>query len=216
MYSIVLMAALSTGAAEPGCHWKCGCAGACYGCGGCYGACYGGCGGCGGCGGYGYYNPCFNSCACYGASAYSCYGYCAGYCYGGYCMGGFTSYAPAIIAPPPAGKQPEVVPPPKPKQPKESDTSLNEQARLIIEVPADAQLFIDGQPMKTTADRRVFRTPKLDRKLTYYYDVKAEVVRDGKTVTSTKRVILRAGEEVRAVFADLPATRGEATANAAR
>lgn len=220
MYSIVLMAALTTGAAEPGFGWRCGCHGnsacaGCYGCGGGYGC--GGCYGYGGCyGGYG----AVACCSCYGASAYNGYGYCYGACYGGYCMGGFTNYAPAISAPAPA--RPEVVPPPvkpegvppaKPK-PKIDETSLNNQARLIVEVPADARLLIDGTPMKSTS--RVFRTPRLDPKLTYYYDVTAEVVRDGKTVSSTRRVIVRAGEEVRTAFADLPANKGEATASAGK
>jgi uncharacterized protein (TIGR03000 family) len=206
VYSIVLMAALTTGAAEPGFGWRCGCHGysACHGCSGV------GCYGCGG--GYAYnYGAC---CGCYGASAYFGYGYCSGMCYGGYCMGGFTNYAPAVNAPAPTRpEKPEVVPPPKGK-PKVDETSLNNQARLIVEVPADAKLLIDGTPMKSNS--RVFRTPKLDPKLSYYYDVTAEVVRDGKTVSSTKRVIVRAGEEVHTAFADLPANKGEATANAGK
>jgi uncharacterized protein (TIGR03000 family) len=202
------MAALSTGAAEPGCHWRHGCS-----CGG-YSACSG-CAGCYGCGGYGYGAGCgLNACACYGASAYSCYGYCAGYCYGGYCMGGFTNYAPAYTVPPPVGdKKPEVVPNPKPKPKNPDETSLNDQARLILDVPADAKVYIDGKLMPVVA-KRVYRTPKLDPRVTYYYDVTAEVVRDGKTVTSTKRVIVRANEQVRTAFADLPTTPAEATASA--
>src|SRR5262249_3897691 len=144
-----------------------------------------------------------------GCCGYSGYGTCAGYC-----MGGYTNYAPAYIAPAPPGQakpMPEGVPPPKPKPapaPKDETTLLN-QARLIIEVPADAQLFIDGHAMKTTAAKRVFRTPKLDPSLTYYYDVRAEVVRDGKTVTRTQRVILRAGDQVTTTFADLPSIPAE-------
>src|SRR5262249_60878101 len=55
MYSIVLMAALTTTADVPSCGHRCGCCGytaGCYGCyGGCYG-CYGGCYGCYGCYGW--------------------------------------------------------------------------------------------------------------------------------------------------------------------
>ena len=208
MYSIVLMAALSTGAAEPGFGWRHGC----HGCSGGYNGCSGAYNGCGG--GYGYgggYNAC---CGCYGASAYSGYGYCSGVCMGGYCMGGFTNYAPAFSVPAPE-KKPEVVPNPKPK-PKPDETSLNDQARLILDVPTDAKIFIDGKPMQNVSAKRVFRTPKLDPKVTYYYDVTVEVVRDGKTVSSTKRVIVRANEEVHTAFADLPAARTEATASAGK
>ena len=37
------------------------------------------------------------------------------------------------------------------------------------------------------------------------YEVRAELVRDGRTVTETKRVIVKAGEEVRATFNDMSA-----------
>jgi uncharacterized protein (TIGR03000 family) len=218
MYSIVLMAALSTSATDPACCWGrgCGCAGYSHGCGGGY------CGGGYGCGGYGCGGGWGASCCGYGYS----YGYCGG-CGGGYgyCMGGgYINYAPAYIAPPPGGgampakpdgTKPEAIPAPKAKPAPGKDdkeTSLNNQARLIVSVPADAKLFIDGQPMKTSASQRTFRTPKLDPRLTYYYDVRAEVVRDGKTITRTQRVILRAGDAVNATF-DLPAVAAEATAS---
>jgi hypothetical protein len=74
MYSMVLMAALTTGSVAPECHRWGGCCG-CYGGygGGCYGGCYGGYGGCYGGGGWG---------GCYGCwGGYSSWGCCG--CYGG-------------------------------------------------------------------------------------------------------------------------------------
>src|SRR5262249_20676646 len=90
------------------------------------------------------------------------------------------------------------VPPPK-KEEKKVDGS----ARLIIDVPTDAKLYIDDQPMKTQSARRTFSTPALQPGQTYYYEVRAEVVRDGKTQAETKRVIVRSGEVVRAAFREL-------------
>jgi len=176
MYSVVLMAALATGGSAPDCHFFGGCCG-CHG--GCYG-CYGGCYGC----------SCWGGCyGCYGCYA-SCYG-----CYGGY--GGYAYSYAAPVAPvvvyasaPVQTVQPAVVP-------------VSTKAKLIVEVPADARLYIDGQMMKSTAARRVFSTPALDQKQSYYYDLKAEVVRDGRTFSDTKRVIVKAGQEIRTTFPKL-------------
>ncbi len=185
MYSLVLMAALTTSAEEPGCWGKwCGCRGAYAGCyggyGGCYG-CYGAYGGCYGCygGGYGYG---------YGAS-YGCYGGCVG---GGW---GISNYAPVNPY-----QAPSSLPPASEQIPAPKKASLSTQGKLIVAVPADAKLYIDDQLMKTTAGERTFRTPQLQKGQAYYYIIRAEVVRDGQPQSLTKQVIVRAGEESRAAF----------------
>src|SRR5437773_1851558 len=73
MYSVVLMAALTTGGSAPDCHWGHGCHGysSCHGCAGCSG-CYGGWGSAGGW-----------ACSC----NYACWG---GYTFGSW--GGGTGY----------------------------------------------------------------------------------------------------------------------------
>ncbi len=242
MYSMVLMAALTSGTAAPdwghhrcgGCH---GCySSSCYGCYGSYGChgCYGGCSGgwgCSGCyAGYGC-SGCSGS-GCWGGYAYGCHGCyastgwgCAG-CYGGWSCYGmpygspyhqmtpFSSGAPGMPGVPGTGgtgdKNIEKVPPPK--KDKEGDDTV--RARLVVELPADARLFIDDLAMKTQSGRRVFNTPPLARGQSYYYVLRAEVVRDGQTRTETQRVILRPGEEARASFANLtvPVTTAAQTA----
>ncbi len=214
MYSLVLMAALTAGVDAPswgrgccgchgcwgccGCHGCCGCYG-CHGCCGCYG-CYGCCGCWGCCGCYGCCGCCgsYGCCGCYGC--YGCYGCCGCYgCYG--CCGGYAvpGYAvPAGAAPAGGG---EMVPAPNKDTGKEKDKGGS--ARLIIEVPAEAKLFVDDQPMKTAAERRTFSTPVLKPGQAYFYDVRAELVVDGKSYSETKRVIVKAGEVSRASFADL-------------
>lgn len=73
-------------------------------------------------------------------------------------------------------------------------------AKLVVVLPGDARLFIDNQLMKATSARRVFRTPALQQGQVYYYILRAEMVRDGKKHTQTRRVIVQAGDQVRARF----------------
>lgn len=230
MYSLVLMAALTTGGEMPafghrgcgGCHGCCGCCGGCYGCHGCYGGgCYG-CHGCHGCYGGGCCGGCWG---CYGG-CWGCYGGCCGGCWGSY--GGVVSSYPAMMAPerpgtygaPPA----ENVPAPQrrgtggasggtggtDRNGGGGEVSLD-RAKVIIDLPAQAKLYIDGRLMKTASAHRVFSTPTLQPGQLYYYDLRAEVARDGKVLSQDQRIIVSAGQQVQAAFKDFGA---EATAKA--
>lgn len=173
-----------------------------------------------GCGGYGCYG--FN---CYGnTGTYGCYGqafYGHGHVYGGHgCYGSFGYYgcygdwrcygqiqgSPYHVTPapgaPPGKEPPEKVPPPKKDDPPKKDNGdeVSNRGRLVVELPADAKLFIDGQPTKTPSATRVFQTPDLQPGETYYYVLRAEVVRNGQTLTQTQRVTMRPGQESRADF----------------
>ncbi|HEV3083243.1 MAG TPA: TIGR03000 domain-containing protein [Gemmataceae bacterium] len=224
MYSVVLMAALTAGTNTPatcfglfschGCHGCWGCHG-CYGsgCHGCYGGygCYG-CYGCNGCrgswGGYGGYGACYGCYGCYTSYA----GYYGGGCYGGGCNGcwgnGGSPYAPRTPAygpPPPAGER---IPPPAgapgaPGKMPEKKSGTGTEARLIIELPADAALYVDDQLMKSASAHREFKTPSLEQGATYYYILRAELMVDGQKHTQTKQVLLRAGEVIETSFPDL-------------
>jgi uncharacterized protein (TIGR03000 family) len=226
MYSVVLMAAMTAGTDAPDCWFRnrhgcngCGgyvsCAGygcAGYGCGG-YGCAGYGCAGYGsaagwgypgsGCAGYGgwgagYYSG-LGCVGCYGGNGYGAYWnatgcfHCHG-CYGCYAPGcaGFSTYGPGAATP-------EQLPPPKVDD-KTKTGALPDRARVTVQMPPDAKLYVDETPMKTTAESRTFNTPRLDRGQTYFYEVRAEVVRDGKPVSETKRVLVRAGEDVRVSF----------------
>ena len=57
----------------------------------------------------------------------------------------------------------------------------------------------------------MFNTPSLDRGQTYYYILRAEMDIDGKTVSETKRVLVRAGDEVKANFAELATAAAKKT-----
>jgi uncharacterized protein (TIGR03000 family) len=91
---------------------------------------------------------------------------------------------------------------PAPKK-ESKETMAPSKAKLIVELPRDAKLYIDDHVMKTTSGKRTFNTPSLEQGQQYYYIVRAEVVLDGKTYSETKRVLVRAGEEVRASFPEL-------------
>jgi uncharacterized protein (TIGR03000 family) len=221
MYSVVLMLALSGGAeaTEARC---CGCTGyvssccgrthhnRCHGCTG-YSRCHG-CSGfsrCHGCHGGGY------SFTCTGCSGYSsCYGCsgCSG-CHGrrghghrnrccgctGYvvaCCG--TTVVPGVGAPigtpPPPAKMPPAVPPPPPAK-----TDASAPATIVVVLPADARLSVDGNATTSTSDRRVLVTPSLEQG-EYVYSLRAEVVRNGQTVAQTQNVTVRPGQTTEVPF----------------
>ena len=62
-------------------------------------------------------------------------------------------------------------------------------ANLKFVVPADAKLFVDGRAVPGTGTERLFYTPPLAAGK-YFYDVKAELVVDGKMMVEEKRVVV--------------------------
>lgn len=244
MYSLVLMAALTSGANAPDTWWlnRRSCYGGCYGsscAGSCYGSCYGG--SCYGssCHGYVYsgcHGSCYGSSSCYGSACYgsSCYGSCYGsscsgsaYYYSGSCFGshscygcsgctgsanyygnvqaasygyGYDNYNMAMQAPVTYGA-PAVA---SNVESSSKKVSLDKPAKIIVKLPADAKLFVDGQTTKTSdKDVREFVTPDLQAGIEYKYVMKAEVTRDGVPITETRHVVIRSGDDLKVNF-ELP------------
>lgn len=194
MYSMVLATMLTTGAATPtwgggwySCHGCHGCHG-CYGCYGCCGGCYGCCGGC-----YGCYGCCGGCYGCYGCcgGCYGCYG-----CYG--CWGSVVYYVPTAAPAKAEEKKKEV----------SSVTSM--PAKVLVQLPTDATLYINGQKSTLTTTTRTIVTPALPTGENYYYTMRTEVVRDGKVLTESKRVSLQAGEVSQVDFRGLVADETKA------
>jgi uncharacterized protein (TIGR03000 family) len=104
-----------------------------------------------------------------------------------------------VIAPAAA---PAAEPIKKPKGDKESKVPA--PATIVVTLPAEAKLSIDDAATQATSATRVFASPALERGKDFYYTLKAEVVRDGKTVTASKRVAVHAGEETK-VSLEFPA-----------
>lgn len=220
MYSVVLMAALTTTAPAPefghrchgcsgglfshGCHgggWGChGCSGSGWGCNGCYGSGYG-CYGCYGSawGGYGAWGPAYggwNYGAFYCSGCYGCYGGYSGYGMPG--PGGVTYVSPGLTWPNrPVTPPVEETPRPKAKGGEQT------RAKVRIELPADAKLYVDGVLMKTGSDVRNFQTPELEPGKTYIYELRAELVRNDQKFTDTQQLVIRPGEHFSASFAGL-------------
>jgi uncharacterized protein (TIGR03000 family) len=140
-----------------------------------HGGCGGGCGGyvMGGCGyggcGYGGYGMTMGGCGSGGCGMGG--GYVMG---GGACAGGVCTIAP------------------------QTTTALvqanDNEATIVVSLPEDAKLTIDGEQTTSTSAQRVFVSPALEQGKEYEYTLKAEVVRDGQTQIATAKVTVRPGE----------------------
>jgi uncharacterized protein (TIGR03000 family) len=106
-----------------------------------------------------------------------------------YCCGVTPQSVPSHVP----GKVAPTEEPPKPK-------AVDGKARLLIDVPANAKLFIDDRQIHVAAGERLFYTPTLTAGERYYYDVRIELVKDGKTVSESKKIVLGAGDMVRESF----------------
>jgi uncharacterized protein (TIGR03000 family) len=76
-------------------------------------------------------------------------------------------------------------------------------ATIVVSVPADAKLLINDAPTTSTSGLRTFESPALETGKDFHYTVKAEAIRDGKTITNSKEITVRGGEETR-VSLDFP------------
>ena len=84
-----------------------------------------------------------------------------------------------------------------------ADTSASEAARVTVKLPEDAKLYVDGIPCPLKSSPRTFQTPKLEPGRTYAYTLKAEVTRDGRTLSESRQVTLRAGKPVTVEFGEM-------------
>jgi len=194
-------------------------------CGSGYGGGYNSCGSGYG-GGYGGYSSCGSGYGGYGgyaaAPSYCGSGYCGGgyaaapsYCGSGYCGGGYTpapsycntGYCGGGYMPAPSycntgycggGFAPWQMTPGKPEdKPKTDKEEISVPATILVSVPADAKLTVDGLPTKQTAASRTFTTPELKPGRTFAYTLKAEFMKDGDMVKVEKVVTFKAGQEVK-------------------
>lgn len=188
MYTVVLMMAM-TGNAETTTFGGRRCNG-CNG-GGCHGAVASSCHGGNGC--HGRRMRGCNGGGCHGG----CHGGGSG-CHGGHggCHGGcHTSNGNGYVVVQPrringAEEQSETGP-----MPNGQVRNGTAPATIIINLPAEARLTVDGQATTSTSGRRVFMSPPLATGSEYFYTVNAEIMRNGQPVTVTRRVAVTAGRE---------------------
>ncbi len=69
------------------------------------------------------------------------------------------------------------------------------RATLVVHLPAEARVTVNDAVTRLTSDTRTFVSPPLPRGQDYHYTLKAELTRNGRTLTTTRRVTVRAGEE---------------------
>lgn len=128
-------------------------------------------------------------------TTYKCCGYtpaptCGGYV-PKYTCGGYTplptcgGYVPAptccgTVIPPTSGK-------------KVAAASPN-AATVVVTLPADAKLTIDGDATTSTSSERTFETPDLVAGKSYAYTLEATFQQDGKAVVVSKKVKIEAGK----------------------
>jgi uncharacterized protein (TIGR03000 family) len=75
--------------------------------------------------------------------------------------------------------------------------NLERPATIVVRLPVNARLMIEGQPTQSMSGERVFVSPPLEPGKTYSYNLKAEIDRNGEKATTTQSVDVRAGETSR-------------------
>ncbi|MGE3805410.1 MAG: TIGR03000 domain-containing protein [Gemmataceae bacterium] len=89
-----------------------------------------------------------------------------------------------------------------------SDLLRSRRARLILELPSEAQVFVQGQQINVQGSQRTLLSPPLQNRKTYTYVVKATWRRpNGQLVDHTQAVKVWAGAVVEIDFLgqELPA-----------
>jgi uncharacterized protein (TIGR03000 family) len=76
----------------------------------------------------------------------------------------------------------------------------SQTALLSVSVPAETKIYINGTATTSSGSERQYISRGLTSGNRYEYEVKAEITRDGNTVTETKNVTLAAGQQVNVSF----------------
>ncbi len=135
------------------------------------------------------------------------------------CGDGYTLGTPVPVADPYAAPFASTPPPtPMPAAPPASvpedrnarrvalaapDRADRARGTVVVRLPADAKLYAEGRPLTLTSGERTFVTPALPGGQDYTYTFRAEYVRDGETISQTRRVAVRPGHSATVEFADL-------------
>ena len=212
---LLLSAARDASACWFRCGWGCG-----WGCGPCHSYC------CSPCWSYSCCSPCYGYCGpCWSPCYYPSYTYCYTPYYSYYpgpivissadsfsTAPGYVSTrtTPSTLVTSRRAADPATLVIPESKSSVQPSVQGN-CAKVVVTLPADAKLSVEGKTLKTSEGQREFITPQLEAGTNYRYTIKAEVVRNNQVVTQSREVRVRAGETTRVSF-DLPA-EGVATAS---
>ena len=153
----------------------------------------------------------------YGGYGYSSYG--SGGSHGGYAgshgsHGGYGGHSAGYgefeveggspTPPPPPNGEVEVDEAPAIPTPNDDGSTryvpATESALLVVHVPADARVFVNGNATSSTGTVRQYMSNGLSAGQTYAYEIRAEFERDGQTIVENKSVRLAVGQRARMAF----------------
>ena len=75
-------------------------------------------------------------------------------------------------------------------------------ATIIVNLPLDANLFVEGEKCPIKGGQRKFSTPAVELGVKYEYLLSVEVEHDGKYYGATQRIALQAGDSITVNFGD--------------
>ena len=84
-------------------------------------------------------------------------------------------------------------------------TAQPASARVVVNLPPDARFFIGDRAWSLDAATHAFKTPPLSPNFRHEYTLRAEVTRNGRTVSQSKLVTVLAGKETVVEFGQFPA-----------
>jgi uncharacterized protein (TIGR03000 family) len=80
-------------------------------------------------------------------------------------------------------------------------------SRITVRLPQSAKLYVNDDLCTLRSETRSFETPQLKADKEYRYTLRAEVVRNGQTVSEIKKVVFKAGQPVDVEFKEIGAVR---------
>jgi uncharacterized protein (TIGR03000 family) len=135
---------------------------------------------------------------------------------GGYGYGGYAGYDPTVASVPSAayftyGRTSYTTESPSPLRvyggarppygPMPAALPLT--ALLKVQVPENAEIWLEGQKMRSIGAQRHYRSPPLDPAKDYVYEVRARWLVDGKPYEDVRHVAIRAGATIAVDFTHL-------------
>jgi uncharacterized protein (TIGR03000 family) len=84
--------------------------------------------------------------------------------------------------------------------PKRQSLDADNKAHIWLQVPADAEVWVEGVKTKQSGETRYYFSPPLTPGKKYAYHMRVRWMRDGKPVEDTQRIIVQAGETIRRDF----------------
>ncbi len=84
--------------------------------------------------------------------------------------------------------------------PPKTKTKTTAAATIVVTLPSEARLTVDGIATRSTSERRTFFTPAIETDADYVYTLRAELNRDGNAVAQSRDVTVRGGQTTNVPF----------------